>query len=107
MSSVTPGSVAPRAPPSEAALRAFVCERDLLVGAMKTSAAASAAAIEAGGSCPCSSRASISASTASAPARAAPSRSASPIERVPGSATTTTCSPSRTPRQRPTTVSTA
>ena len=59
MLAVTPGSVAPRAPPSVAALRAFVCESDFEVGAMNTSAAASAAATGAGGSSPCSPRASI------------------------------------------------
>ncbi len=39
-------------------------------------------------------------STASASARAAESRSASPISRVPASTTTTTFSPAFTPRQR-------
>ena len=69
MSSVTPGSVAPRAPPSLAALRALVWLSEREVGAMKTSAAASAAATAAGGSCPSTSRGSIVHSTASAPAR--------------------------------------
>ena len=52
MLAVTPGSVAPRAPPSVAALRAFVCDSDFEVGAMNTSAAANAAATGAGGSVP-------------------------------------------------------
>src|SRR5688500_9319143 len=74
---------------------------------MNTSAAASAAATGAGGSCPCSPRSSITQVTASAPAAAAAALSASPSARVVPSTTTATCSPSRTPRQRPTTVSTA
>jgi hypothetical protein len=106
-SAVTPGSVAPRAPLSVAALRARVCDSERLVGAMNTSAAASAAATAAGGSCPFTSRASITASTASAPARDASARSASPISRVPSSTTTRTSSPSRTPRHCPMTLRTA
>ncbi len=50
ISSVTPGSVAIRAPASVAALRAAVCESDWTVGARTTSAASIAAAIVAGGS---------------------------------------------------------
>ena len=107
MSSVTPGSVAPRAPPSLAALRALVWLSERVVGAMNTSAAASAAATAAGGSCPSTSRGSIVHSTASAPAAAAAERSASPTLRVAGSTTTTTSSPARTPRHWPTTVWTA
>ena len=52
MSSVTPGSVAPRAPASLAALRARVCDSERDVGAMKTSASLSAPATAAGGSAP-------------------------------------------------------
>src|SRR4051812_17453978 len=107
MSAVTPGSVAPRAPPSVAALRALVCESDFAVGAMNTSAAASAAATGGGGSSPCSARAVITQVTASAPAAEAALRRRSPSALVSSSTTTATCSPARTPRQRPITVSTA
>ena len=55
-----------------------VCESDFEVGAMNTSAASSAPATGAGGSCPCSSRASITHVTASAPAAAAAARRRSP-----------------------------
>ena len=52
MSAVTPGSVAPRWPASHACLRALVCDRDGRQGAMKTWAAANAAATGAGGAVP-------------------------------------------------------
>ena len=107
MSSVTPGSVAPRAPASEAALRARVCESERRVGAMNTVAAARAAATAAGGSCPSTSRGSITHRTGSAPRRAAASRRASPSARRVVSVTMTTSSPARSPRHGPTTVSTA
>ena len=106
-SAVTPGSVAPRAPFSLAALRARVWESERDVGAMNTSQAASAAATAGGGSSPSTARGSITHSTASAPAREASARSASPISRVPESTTTTTFSPSCTPRHVPTTPCTA
>ena len=67
MSSVTPGSVAPRAPASLAALRARVWDSERRVGAMNTVAAASAAATAAGGSCPSTSRGSITQVTGSPP----------------------------------------
>ena len=107
MSSVTPGSVAPRAPLSLAALRALVWLSERDVGAMNTSAAFSAAATASGGSCPSTSRGSMIVSTASAPASAAPSLSASPIARFGASVTTTTRSPDCTPRHCRMTVSTA
>ena len=78
MSAVTPGSVAPRTPASLARLRAWVCDSDFVVGAMKASAAARAAATGAGGSAPWFGRSAITARVASAPACAATSRSASP-----------------------------
>src|SRR5215207_2054384 len=107
MSSVTPGSVAPRAPASLAALRARVCESERSVGAMKTRAAASAAATAAGGSWPSTSRGSITVTTGSAPRLAATSRSTAPRRSVVRSTTITTSSPRSTPRHGPTTVSTA
>ena len=107
MSSVTPGIVAPRAPPSLARLRAVVWLSERVVGAMNTSQASSAAATGLAGSVPSVARSSIRARTASAPAAAAASRSASPIRRLAGSAITTTSSPSPTARQRLTTASTA
>ena len=107
MSAVMPGSVAPRAPASVAALRACVCESERVVGAMKTADRGSAAATGGGGSVPSVARSSMSARTASAPARAAASRSSSPIARVPASAITRTSSPGFTPRLSRTTVSTA
>ncbi len=107
MSAVTPGSVAPRAPDSDARLRAGVWLSERLVGAMNTSQALIAAAIGRAGSVPSVARSSIIASTASAPASAAPSRSASPIARVAGSTTTSTSSPAFMARQRSTIVRTA
>jgi hypothetical protein len=80
---------------------------DLLVGAMNTSQAASAAASVGGGSVPSVARSSITASTASAEASAASSRSASPIARVAGSTMISTSSPGFTARHRRTTVLTA
>ena len=80
MSSVTPGSVAPRAPASLAALRARVCESERRVGAMNTCAAASAAATAAGGSWPSTSRGSMTVITGSAPERATAACSAAPID---------------------------
>ena len=77
ISSVTPGSVAIRAPASEAALRAAVWESDWTVGARTTSAARIAAATGPGGSAAWESRSAISASTASAPAR--PGLAAEPL----------------------------
>ena len=74
ISSVTPGSVAVRAPASVAALRAAVWESDWTVGARTTSAAAIAAAIGGGGSAAWEPRSAITASTASAPASCAVSR---------------------------------
>ena len=105
--SVTPGSVAIRAPASEAALREAVCESDCTVGARTTSAAFIAAAIVAGGSAACDARSAINARTASAPARPASPRSRSPSPSVAGFATTSTCSPSRTRMQSLTTADTA
>ena len=67
ISSVTPGSVAIRAPASLARLRAAVCESDCTVGASTTSAAAIASATGPGGSAACDARSAITASTASAP----------------------------------------
>jgi hypothetical protein len=52
MSSVTPGSVAPRTPASEACLCAWVWLSENVVGARCTSQASMAAATEAGGSLP-------------------------------------------------------
>jgi hypothetical protein len=106
-SSVTPGSVAPRAPLSLAAVRARVCEIERVVGAMKTSAALSAAATASGGSSPWLARGDMSVSTLSAPALDAALWNASPMGRVPSSATTTTFSPARTPRHVLTTACTA
>ena len=56
---------------------------------------------------PLTERGSITHRTASAPTRDASARSASPTSRVPESTTTTTFSPGRTPRHRPTTPRTA
>ena len=98
MSSVTPGSVAPRAPPSLAALRARVCDSERLVGAMNTCPAASAAATAAGGSWPSTSRGSMTVTTGSAPSCAAASRNATPSASVVRSTTITTSSPPWTPR---------
>ena len=84
MSSVTPGRVAPRAPDSEARLRAGVWLSERLVGQMNTSQALIAAAIGRAGSVPSVARSSITASTASAPAAAAAVRRASPMSRVAG-----------------------
>ena len=107
IASVTPGSVAIRAPASDAALREAVCESDWIVGAMTTSAAFIAAATVAGGSAAWVARSAISARTASAPARPASPRSRSPRPRVAGLATTRTSSPSLTWRQSWTTALTA
>ena len=107
ISSVAPGRVAIRAPASVAALRAAVCESDCTVGQRTTSAAAIAAATEAGGSVPCVSRSAISARTPSASARPASPRRRSPSPIVAGLATTSTSSPGRTPRQSRITAATA
>ena len=107
ISSVTPGSVAIRAPASVAALRAAVWESDWTVGASTTSAAAIAAAIGAGGSAACETRSAITLSTPSAPAAWASARRRSPRPCVAGLQITSTSSPSRTPRQSRTTALTA
>ena len=107
ISSVTPGSVAIRAPASLASRRASVCESDLTVGQRTTSAFAMAAATGPGGSSPWTERSAISISIASAPARPASPRIRSAIPRVDGFATTSTDSPSRTARQSLITVETA
>ena len=108
ISSVTPGSVAARAPASVAALRAAVWESDWTVGARTTSGRqhrsgdrrrAARRAWEP--------RSAITASTASAPASCAASRSRSPIRWVAGLQITSTSSPSRTPRQSRMTALTA
>ena len=83
-SAVTPGIVAPRAPPSLARLRAVVCDSDGRQGAMKTSAAASAAATVGGGSVPRSGLGGRIIRTASPPAARAACRSASPSAGVAG-----------------------
>ncbi len=107
ISSVAPGRVAIRAPASVAALRAAVCESDCTVGASTTSAAAIAAATDAGGSAACEARSAIRHITPSAPTRPASPRSRSPSPIVAGLQTTTTSSPSRTPRHSRTTALTA
>ena len=96
-----------RAPASVAALRAAVWESDWTVGASTTSAAAIAAAIVAGGSAACEARSAITLSTPSAPAACASARRRSPRPCVVGLQTTSTSSPSRTPRQSRTTALTA
>ena len=107
ISSVAPGSDATRTPAAVAARRAAVCESDLTVGSRTTSAAAIAAATESGGSLPDSARSPIRQRTPSAPRRPASPRIRSPSPIVAGFATTSTSSPSRTPRQSRTIVVTA
>ena len=107
ISSVAPGRVAIRAPASVAARRAAVCESDWTVGARTTSAAAIAAATEAGGSAACEPRSVISAITASAPSLPASPRSRVPSPIVAGLQITSTSSPSRTPRHSRTIAVTA
>ena len=89
MSSVTPGSVAARAPFSVARFRAAVCESDWTVGASSTSATAIASATVSGGSAACEARSDITVRTASAPTSAASPRSSSPMFCVAGLQTTT------------------
>jgi hypothetical protein len=107
ISSVTPGSVAIRAPASLARFREAVCESDWTVGASTTSAEAIASATVRGGSAACDTRSEITVSTVSAPASAASFRIASPIDCVAGLQITSASSPSRTPRQSRTTARTA
>ena len=108
MSAVTPGMRgAARAVVGRALARLRVRERARRSGAMKTSQAASAAAIGGGGSTPWFSRADMTASTASACAAWASRRSASPTSCSGSSTTTSTSSPGATARQLRTTVRTA
>ncbi len=107
ISSVAPGRVAIRAPASVAVFRATVCDSDCTVGQRTTSAAAIAAATASGGSVPDSARSAIRARMPSAPTRPASPRKRSPSPIVAGLATTSSSSPSRTPRQSRTIALTA
>ena len=108
ISSVTPGSVAIRAPASLARLRAAVCESDCTVGASTTSAAAIASATVArrlaGVGRALGHHRQHRVGAGLRPPRRA---SRSPSAWVAGLQTTSTSSPSLTPRQSLTTARTA